>query len=238
MSPLVASEIRNGVGWLRLTRPEKRNALSHALVDEAVAAIDAFEGAGVEVAVLEGEPPIFCAGNDLVEARSDPDNAAADRFLGELLERPLLWIAAVSGPALGAGVAVAAVCPIAVACTESWMALPELEIGLFPAGVLRYIEAFVGPRRGLELGLSGRRMEPSEARACGIVNQVVPAAELDAAVASWVTQAIARPSVTAAARESWQTMFRTDAASERAGQLDRILASQQFEPAGGEADGR
>lgn len=230
MSELVVSEIRDGVGWLRLSRASKRNALSHALVDQAIEAMDEFENAGVEVAVLTAEPPIFCAGNDLVEARANPDHAAADRFLRELLERPLLWIAAVAGPALGAGVAVAAVCPITLASDEAWFSLPELEIGLFPSGVLRYIETFIGPRLGLELGISGRRFEAAEARAYGLVNEVVPANELATAVSRWIRVTTARPPVTRAARESWRQLFRTEAVAERAAQLDRILAEQEFTP--------
>lgn len=230
MPGLIASEIDGDVGRLRLTRPEKHNALNQELVDQAVAAMDEYAAAGVRVAVLEAAPPTFCAGNDLTEARAGMDGAASDRFLAELLERPLFWIAVVSGPALGAGAAVAAACPVTLATDQAWFALPESGLGLFPARALRYIEPFVGPRLAVELGLSARRLGPEEARAAGIVNEVVPVSELNGAVARWVAHATAHPAVTTAARESWQELFRTDAAVQRAAQLERIFAAQELDP--------
>jgi methylglutaconyl-CoA hydratase len=229
VSGLVAATVRDGVGYLRLTRSDKRNALSHALVDEALAAMDGFTAAGVEVAVLEGDAPTFCAGNDLIEARADRDRPAADRFLGALLERPLLWIARLDCPALGAGVAVVAVCPVVVATPGAWLALPERDIGLFPTGVLTHLEPFAGARASFDLGLTGRRLEPTEAQRLGLVNVVVEPAALDEAIAGYVATAVAKPGVAAAGREAWQDQFRTVAARERAGQLARILAAQSFD---------
>lgn len=230
MTPLVSSHVRpDGIGELRLTRPGKRNALSHALVDEATAAVDAFEDAGVRVALLRADPPIFCAGNDLGEAMAERDRPAADRFFALLLERPLFWIAALDGPALGAGVAVAAICPIAVMAHDTWLALPELQIGLFPSGVLPYVEPFAGARRSLEMGLTGARVTAAEAVAMSLATEAVSDAELDAAVERWCAIATARPQVTDAARRSWQARFRTETARERTAQQLEILDSQSFE---------
>jgi enoyl-CoA hydratase/carnithine racemase len=236
MSPLVSAHVRDdGVGELRLTRPAKRNALSHALVDEALAAMDRFEGEGVAVAVLRADPPIFCAGNDLVEAMAERERPAADRFFGALLERPLFWIAALEGPALGAGVAVAAVCPIALMIEDGWLAMPELEIGLFPAGVLPYVEPFAGPRRSLEAGLTGARIAAPDAVAMNLLTEAVAPEQLEARVAHWCAAATGRRQVTDAARRSWQARFRTEAARERAGQLQEILDAQSFATQEGQA---
>lgn len=231
MSSLVKAFVRpDGAGELRLTRSGKRNALSHALVDEALAAMDEWAAAGVSVAVLSADPPVFCAGNDLVEARADREHAAADRFLGALLERPLFWIAALSGPLFGAGVSIAAVCPIAVADERAWMALPEREIGLYPAGVLPYIEEQLGTRRTLALGLSGERLEAASAVEHGLYTELAGPGEHEIRVAHWCTVAASRPQVTDAARRAWQQRFRTEAATDRGAQLQQILDSQSFAP--------
>jgi enoyl-CoA hydratase/carnithine racemase len=229
MSGLIDAAVVDGVGRLRLTRAGKRNALSHGLVDEAEAAVDRFTAAGVSVAVLAADPPVFCAGNDLVEARADRDNPAADRFFELLVGSPLLWIAAVSGPALGAGVAAVACCPIAVATPDAQFILPERGIGLFPTAVLKYLEPSMGPRAAFAFGFSGRPLGAEEARASGLVNEVVAAEQLDAAVERWVELAVERPTITDAARSSWQGALQLMLASERARQSDRILAAQSFD---------
>jgi len=229
MSDLIHCDVRaDGVGELRLTRPGKRNAINHALVDEAVVAIDAFEAAGVRVAVLRGDPPVFCAGNDLVEAMAERERPAADRFLALLLERPVFWIAAVEGGALGAGAAVAAVCPITVMAHDAYLALPELQIGLFPAGVLPFLEPFCGPRRSLEAGLTGDRVSAADAVAWSLATEVAAPSELGRRVERWCATATARPQVTDAARRSWQARFDSAPARERAGVLQQILDSQSF----------
>src|SRR4051794_12889717 len=115
----------DGVGHLRLERPDKRNAINHAMVDEAIDSIGRFVDSGVSVAVLCASGPVFCAGSDLDEPWDTGETPAADRMVAALLERPILWIAAVAGPTLGAGVGLVAACPVAVAADSAWFALPE-----------------------------------------------------------------------------------------------------------------
>ncbi|MDQ6525221.1 enoyl-CoA hydratase/isomerase family protein [Nocardioides sp. LHD-245] len=227
---LVESWIRpDGAGELRLNFPEKRNSLSHALVDEVAEAMDKWEATDVEVAVLSAVPPIFCAGNDLVEARTDRQNAAADRMVELLLERPIFWIMAASGPLLGAGVTVAAITPVVIADENAWLALPEREIGLFPAGVLTYVEDQWGSRRSLALGLSGERMSPTEAVQRDVYTELVESGRLDERVDHWCALAVERPQVTRAARRTWQGRFSSSAASERGAFLKEVLDSQSFD---------
>lgn len=229
MSELVTSFVRpDGVGELRLSRAAKRNALNHALVDQALDAMDAFTAKEITVAVLSADPPIFCAGNDLREARANRDRAAADRFVAALRESPLFWIAALGGPALGAGASVAAVCPVVVAVEDAWLALPELEIGLFPAGVVPYLEPFIGARRALTLGMTGERLSAAEAVAAGLYTEIAGPADFDGRVAGWCATATARPQVTDAARRAWQARFVTAGTAERAAQLQQVLDSQTF----------
>jgi enoyl-CoA hydratase len=229
MNALVDSWIRpDGAGELRLSRPEKRNSLSHELVDGALAAMDGWIDSGVQTAVLSAEPPVFCAGNDLVEARADRHRPAADRLASALLERPIFWIVAASGPLLGAGAILAAVCPVVIADERAWVALPEREIGLFPAGVMPYVEEQLGVRRTLTLGMTGERMGAAEAADRGLYTELVESARLEERVAHWCGVAAERPQVTAAARRSWQERFASSGATERAAQLQDVLDSQSF----------
>lgn len=223
---LIASSIEGEVGRLCLTRPEKRNALSHALVDEALAAMDRFSEAGVKVAVLESDSPVFCSGNDLDEVCAELERTASIRFLDALLDRPLFWIAALSGPALGAGVAVTATCPIAVASEDSWFSLPEVNIGLFPTGVLPYLESVMGVRTSFEAGLTGTRFSAYEAAEQGLISEVVSKETLDERVRALAYRLVAQPGVTDAARQAWQWRFRTPAFTNRFEQLREVPQGQ------------
>jgi enoyl-CoA hydratase/carnithine racemase len=228
-SERVAHRIDEGVGRLRLTHAAKRNAIDHALTDAALAAMAAFVDAGVQVVVLEADGPVFCAGNDLAEAQADRHNAASDRFVAALLDTPLFFVAAMATPAYGAGVSIAACCPIVVATHEARFALPERDVGLFPAGVLQYLEPLLGVRRAFEIGLSGTPLDAATAADVGLITEAVAPAELEHAVARWTALLTARPDVAAAGRDAWQQRFRTTAVAERTVQLRAILDAQSFD---------
>lgn len=232
---LARHERRDGVGRLWFTRPEKRNALSHAMVDEVLAAVDDFVAAGVTVAVLEAEGPVFCAGADVTEALADTANPASERLLARLMHDPLFWVAAVRGPAFGAGVAVAAVCPVVVCASSARFELPEHRLGLFPSGAMTYIEAAVGPRRAVELGVTGRAMSAAEAASCGLVNEVSVDGEVDAAVGRWVDVLARDPLVARNAGRSWRSVFASKAFAARKAELDGFLElpAQRASGAGG-----
>jgi enoyl-CoA hydratase/carnithine racemase len=229
MSGRVAHAMQDGVGRLRFTHAGKRNAIDHALADEALAAMAAFVEAGVQVVVLEADAPVFCAGNDLAEAQADRHNAASDRFVAALLRMPLFFVAAMATPAYGAGVSIAACCPVVVATHDASFALPERTVGLFPAGVLHYLEPLLGVRRAFELGLSGAPLDAATAADLGLITEAVAPGELDGAVRRWVALLTERPDVTAAGREAWQQRFRTGPVTERTGQLRTILDAQSFD---------
>lgn len=232
MTMTVRHEHRGAVGWLWLSRPDKRNALSHAMVDDAVDAIDGFLDAGVAVAVLQAEGPVFCAGADVTEALSDTI-PASERLLARLMQDPLFWVAGLRGPALGAGVAVAAVCPVVV-CTDSvHFELPEHRLGLFPSGVVAYIEASVGLRRSVELGLTGAPLTATEATACGLVNEVVPDDELESAITRWVELVCRDLLVARNAGRSWRSMFAAPGFVARKLELDGFLELPAARPAPG-----
>jgi enoyl-CoA hydratase/carnithine racemase len=213
------------VGRLTLARPAKRNALSAAMVDEACRAMDDLVGAGARIVVLDAEGPVFCAGADLAEARLDLAAPAFERLVDALLESGVFVVGAVAGPALGAGVALAAVCPVVVCSSDAWFSLPEHTIGLFPSIVLAYLEEHVGPRRGLRMGLTGERLGAEEAASLGLVTDVVPPERLDAAVAQWIDVLRRDARVTDDARRAWRARFARPEFTARRRDLGRIIAS-------------
>ena len=229
MSSLVQASSHGAIGTLRLHRPEKRNALNHALVDQASQGIDRFVSDGVAVAVLEAEGPIFSAGADVDEALGSPDVPASERFIAKLMSSPLFFVASVAAPALGAGVAVVAVCPLAICSEDAWFSLPEIRLGLFPSGVMAYLEPSIGSRRCLELGLAERRLAAPEAAQIGLVNEAVPGARLAERVAEWTEHLAEHPAVTDRARMAWQLRFAAPSFVARKAELDRLLEGSDAE---------
>lgn len=223
---MIRARVEDGVGRVTLARPEKRNALTLDIASAIAVAAEEFAAAGVGVAVLDAEGPIFCAGNDLGEARADPGDTAMTRVLDVLLTGPVCWVAAVEQPALGGGLAVVCACPVAVAADDTWFALPEVSLGVFPSAVVAFLEGSLGPRRALTLGLTGDRLPAAGAAAAGVVTEAVPRAEVAARAADWAARLASRPAVTASGLASWQSYFATAAFAERQQALDVILRAQ------------
>jgi enoyl-CoA hydratase/carnithine racemase len=225
---LITASADGPVARLRLTRPDKRNALSHTLVGQALEAIADFELAGAAVGILEADGEIFCAGNDLVEAYDDPAASASAEFLTALVTRPMFWVAAITGPVLGSAVAVACVCPFVVMGDQAWLALPEVQrVGAYPSVVQSYLEPFVGPRTALEMCLSGRPVPAVDAVRLGLATEAVPADTVRPRAAELAARlAVTSPRVITAARESWQSQFRTEEFLARRNELDEVFRRQ------------
>jgi enoyl-CoA hydratase/carnithine racemase len=223
---VIRARVEDGVGRVTLARPEKRNALTLDIADAVRLAAEEFASAGVGVAVLDAEGPVFCAGNDLDEARADPGDTAMTRLLDALLTGPVFWVAVVEGPALGGGVPVVCACPVVLAADDAWLALPEVSLGVFPSAVMAFLEGSLGPRAALTAGLTGDRITAPDAAERGLVTEAVPRSVLRARVADWTDRLTARPAVTAAALASWQSYFATPAFAERQRALDVILRAQ------------
>lgn len=225
----VAVSVADGIGRLRLTRAEKRNAISHAVVDEVEAGMRELVGRGVRVAVLEADAPTFCSGNDLSEIAemTDAASTAVVRLLDAVLTHPLFWLGSVSGPALGGGVAVVAACPVAIAADDAWFALTENRIGLFPSGVLPYLEAVMGARAAFGAGLFGQPISAAEAVPLGLVDETCRREHLEDRVDELARVLAAQPEVTDAGRRVWQQRFRTAGFVERQRQLDAVLEASR-----------
>lgn len=191
MADEVRYEVHSQAAWLTIDREERRNALSpgviRGLIDAlASAAID--DRARVVIITGSGERA-FCAGGDIggfQQAAQDQDVESAPSAISRLLDA-LWWhakptLARVNGKALGGGFGLMLACDLAVATDDAQVGTPEIDIGLWPHVITAVIQRRVPRAIALELMLTGRRMSADEAARWGLVNRVVPRADLDSAV--------------------------------------------------------
>lgn len=181
------------VRWITLDRPEKRNALDAAMVDALLGALAEARDAPVRCIALRGAGTAFSAGADLAALRRMADepferNLAdaqrlADLFLA-VAEHPLPVIAAVNGPALGGGAGLVAACDRAIGVEAAQLGFTEVRLGFVPAIVLNFLVRRVSGAVARDLCLTGRRIEAKEARAVGLLDEVVPPDRLEASVAA------------------------------------------------------
>jgi enoyl-CoA hydratase len=169
---------------VRLHRPDALNALNAELIGELDQALNSLE-ADVDIGcvVLTGSMKAFAAGADIKEMR---DKSFADAFFGDFLGRwdcvarvrkPIL--AAVNGFALGGGCELAMMCDFILAGDSARFGQPEIKLGVIPgAGGTQRLARAVGKAKAMELILTGRMMDASEAERAGLVSRVVPAEEL------------------------------------------------------------
>jgi len=187
--PLVSIDRRpDGVAVLRLDRP-KMNALSSELLRQIGDAARALADDPPGAVVVYGGERVFAAGADITEFKG-PDEAReiGGLFLDSLntlAALPRVVIAAVTGYALGGGCELALACDFRVAGESAKLGQPEILLGIIPGGGgTQRLTRLVGTARAKELILSGRQVAADEAHAVGMVDRVVPDAEvLDAAVA-------------------------------------------------------
>jgi len=168
---------------ITLNRPEKRNALSVALIEQLRDAIkDAANVDECRAIILRGNGPVFCAGLDLKEAFSSDTTERSARSLADLYQTlalsPLITIAAAQGAAMGGGVGLLAACDFVVAADDLRIGFPEVRRGLVAALVTALLQRQLPGRVLRELILLGQTIEASRAQSIGLVNRVVPAAGL------------------------------------------------------------
>jgi enoyl-CoA hydratase/carnithine racemase len=208
-------------GWceVRLRRPERRNALSKAVVEELLATFDAIP-AGAAV-LLSAEGPVFCAGGD-VQEHHRPADAPSLALLRAMITAPFPLVCLVEGPALGAGMAMLACCPVVVS-GPVWFSLPEAQSGYFPSAVVPYLEEVLPPRLVLELARSGAQLTAEDARSHGLVSQLV-ATEPRRAAMDIVEALGAAPQVGDQLRRHWQQRFTSGSFQQRCDAAVAVLA--------------
>ena len=197
---------RGRVAWITLDRPEVLNAMDLRMHEELAAVWDDFEADdSVWVGVLSGAGGrAFCVGQDLKElaARQAAGLAEPSSFgsrgkpgwprLTERFELSKPLVAKVRGYALGGGFELALACDLIIAADDAEFGLPEAALGLIPGagGVFRLVRQ-IPYRVALGHLMTGRRLGAARAFELGLVNDVVPAAELDARVEDWVADLLA-----------------------------------------------
>jgi enoyl-CoA hydratase/carnithine racemase len=215
---------------LALNRPEKRNALSAELCVNIVRIIqDAQDDPTTGAILLTGNGSAFCAGMDLSElgqvSRDSLAQAHEQLFtLGGRILKPL--IAGIHGPALGGGTGLAANCHIVVASPEASFGLTEIRLGLWPFLIYRAVSACVGDRRTLELSLTGRIFDGTEAAALGLVHEV---ADDPLARAAAVAESVASASPTAIRSGMSYVQQVRDRNWSDAGDLARLIRNEILE---------
>jgi enoyl-CoA hydratase/carnithine racemase len=195
-------EIAPPAAHITLNRPEKRNALSLALMQELIAALEEAAAApDVRAIVLAGTGPAFSAGHDLSEmiGREPGFYECLFETCTELMETirrlPQPVIAKVHGIATAAGCQLVAACDLAVAEEGTKFATPGVKIGLFCSTPMVPLSRAIGRKRALELLLTGTPIDAATAVEWGLVNRAVPAAELDSAAAELVAAIAASSSL-------------------------------------------
>jgi enoyl-CoA hydratase/carnithine racemase len=195
-APPLLHELRDGIARLTLNRPEARNALSRSLMTALEAALDAAAlNPEVRVVVIAGAGPAFCAGHDLREIRAEPGRASYAALFGQcarlmtrLVRLPKPVIARVHGIATAAGCQLVASADLAIAADTARLATPGVNIGLFCSTPMVALSRAVGRKAAMEMLLTGDAVDAERAREIGLVNRVVPEAELDATVTALARQ--------------------------------------------------
>ena len=204
----IAYEVANGVGWIRLRRPDKLNALTTRLSQEALDALaKAREDDAVRCVVVTGEGRGFSAGQDLTEFMG---SAAAgggttldvaehlrsgyNRMIAAIVELPKPVIAGVNGVAAGAGLSLALACDLRIASDAARFLQAFVKIGLVPdSGGNWLLPRVVGYAKALELSITGDLVDAAEALRIGLVNRVLPADGFESGLAEAAGRLAAGP---------------------------------------------
>lgn len=199
----VLLERAGAVATLTLNRPDRRNALDLTMRGELLEALDVLEGEPeVRVVVLTGAGGHFCAGGDVKMMREHDDTAAEgrarveslNRLVRRLVDYPRPTIAMVDGSAVGAGLNLALCCDLIVAADRARFGEVFARIGLIPDGGGTWLlSRVVGLARARELIFTADIIDAAEALRIGLVNRVVPAADLAAATRDLAQRIAAGP---------------------------------------------
>jgi len=185
--PTIQLGYDGGVATITLNRPEKRNAISFALIDDLLAALEEVRKSDATVLLVTGAGKAFCSGMDLDNLKAllgrTPDENLQDsetmvRLFRTLYEFPKVTIAAVNGPAIAGGTGLALLCDFTLAVPEAKFGYTEVRIGFVPAIVSTFLLRQVGEKQARDLLLTGRIFAADEAANLGLINEIVPADKL------------------------------------------------------------
>lgn len=200
-----------GVASVTLNLPERRNALSAAMIEDLTAAAHTLGGSkAVRAVVLSGAGKVFCAGGDLnwmtAQIKADRATRIAEArklalMLNALNEMPKPLIGRIHGAAMGGGIGLACVCDSVIADEATRFGLTETRLGLIPATIGPYVIARMGEGKARRVFMSARLFDAAEALDLGIIARRVSGAELDEAVEAEVVPYLSvAPGAVAAAK--------------------------------------
>ncbi|HSO65579.1 MAG TPA: enoyl-CoA hydratase-related protein [Ornithinibacter sp.] len=200
MTDVVRLEVEDGIGTIRLDRP-KMNALNSEIQHGLIAACrEAAARKDVAAVIVWGGERVFAAGADIkeMETMSYTDmvdhSALLQDFTKALATLPTPTVAAITGYALGGGCEVALACDFRIAADDAVLGQPEILLGIIPgAGGTQRLARLVGPSKAKDLVFSGRFVKAQEALEMGLVDQVVPAAEVYATARASMARFVGGP---------------------------------------------
>lgn len=196
---MIEYDRRGDAAWITIDRPGKKNALHLDGWRDLRDALERAEAAA-RVAVITGVEDSFSAGDDIavIEAAETPEDldelvgVLVDVLFGiESLDVPV--VAAVNGLAYGGGCELVAAADLSVATADATFALPEASIGAYPPYAAERVAETVGKKRFMELALTGQPIDADRAADWGLLNRVVPGAELESTVGELVDAIAAAP---------------------------------------------
>ncbi|HJV86557.1 MAG TPA: enoyl-CoA hydratase [Noviherbaspirillum sp.] len=202
-TPYVIRSVQDGVATLTLNRGEKFNPLSEEMMDALQGELDAIRNDhAIRVVILAGAGKAFCAGHDLKQMRAQPSEAYYKKLFDQcskvmltIQQLPQPVIARVHGIATAAGCQLVSMCDLAVAASEAKFAVSGVNYGLFCSTPSVGLSRNVSRKQAMEMLLTGEFIDAETARDRGLVNRVVPAAQLDAEVGKLIASILAKPAV-------------------------------------------
>lgn len=210
-------EIEDYIALIRLNRPEALNALNAKLMSElSTALVAADENDKVRCIIITGSEKAFAAGADIKEMAEKTfvdvygtDFFAADAETIMRIRKPI--IAAVAGYALGGGCELAMMCDFIIAADTAKFGQPEINLGVIAGlGGSQRLTRFVGKSKSMDMHLTGRNMDATEAERCGLVSRVVPAKSLIEEAKKSATKITEKSMITAmAAKEAVNRSYET-----------------------------
>jgi methylglutaconyl-CoA hydratase len=200
-NPVLWNLDERGVATVTLNRPEVNNAYDADLIDGVLSAMDELgKKPNLRVVVLKGNGKHFQAGADLkwinaVRPKSPDENEAASRATFEAVQRlnrlPIPTVALVQGGCFGGGTGVISACDVVIAADNAIFSITEVRWGLTAAIIIPQLNDAIGVRQVRRYALTGERFGAQDARRIGLVHEVVPLADLEAAGAKVIEQLLA-----------------------------------------------
>jgi enoyl-CoA hydratase len=196
-SPLVLTDVADGVATLTLNNPDERNNLTGPMVGEIIAAMDTIEAdESIGALVVTGAPPAFCAGANLGNLGRADGSSLGNIYEGflRIARSPLPTVAAVNGAAVGAGMNLALGCDVRIAARRARFDTRFLQIGLHPGGGHTWmLRRIVGPQVAMAAVLFGEVLDGAEAERVGLAYRCVDDDALPGAAQEFAARAAAAP---------------------------------------------